>query len=128
MSVNSNVDSILDSLLSDTLVSGLTLTQSATFTKRIPGAYTPLTGAQAVTDTTSTVNVLTSSYSATEVYHSNGAILNTDRKFLLRPVSGVDITDLSDDTVTVDSRVYNIMSASQQSMGSTDLIWEVQCR
>ena len=128
MSVNSNVDSILDSLLSDTLVSGLTLTQSATFTKRIPGAYTPLTGAQAVTDTTSTVNVLTSSYSATAVSPSNGAILNTDRKFLLRPVSGVDITDLSDDTVTVDSRVYNIMSASQQSMGSTDLIWEVQCR
>ena len=55
MSINSTVDSIISSLMADTLVGGLTLTKSATYNKRVAGAYTPLTSAQAITDTTSTI-------------------------------------------------------------------------
>jgi|TARA_R100001594_G_scaffold142372_2_gene189212 hypothetical protein len=128
MSINSNVDSIISSLMADTLVSGLTLTKSATYNKRVPGAYTPLTGAQALTDTTSTIKVVEKQYSASEVKQSNGYILESDKRFLLRPVSGVDPRDTVDDFLTISGRNYRIIECIQTSMGSTDLLWEVQCR
>ena len=128
MSINSNVDSIISSLMADTLVGGLTLTKSATYNKRVPGAYTPLTGAQALTDTTSTIKVVEKQYSASEVKHSNGYILESDKRFLLRPVSGVDPRDTTDDFLTISGRNYRIMELTQTSIGSTDLLWEAHCR
>ena len=123
MSINSTVDSIISSLMADTLVGGLTLTKSATYNKRVAGAYTPLTGAQA-----STIKVVEKQYSASEVKNSNGYILESDKRFLLRPVSGVDPRDTIDDFLTIDSRDYRIIECQQTTLGSTDLLWEIQCR
>ena len=128
MSINSTVDSIISSLMADTLVGGLTLTKSVTYNKRVAGAYTPLTGAQALTDTTSTIKVVEKQYSVSEVKNSNGYILESDKRFLLRPVSGVDPRDTIDDFLTIDSRDYRIIECQQTTLGSTDLLWEIQCR
>ena len=59
MGLNTVASNLISKTFDNTLVSGLTLSQTATWVKRPAGTYTPLTGAMASqTETNVTVNAI----------------------------------------------------------------------
>jgi hypothetical protein len=129
MGLNTVASNLISKTFANTLVSGLTLSKSATWVKRTAGTYTPLTGVVASqTETNVTINVIEQDYTTAEVIASGGAISNMDRRILVKPVTGVDIEDAVGDSITIGSRTQRIMSASTIVLGSDELIWDCQCR
>jgi len=129
MALNSVASNLISKTFANTLVSGLTLSKSATWVKRLAGSYTPLTGSVSTqTETNITVNVIEQEYNTTEIEVSGGAITNMDRRILVKPVTGVDIEDSVGDSITVGSRTHRIMAVSRVVLGSDELIWDCQCR
>ena len=128
MSINATVSGVIDQLFANTLASGLTLSKSATYTSVAQGAYTPLTGAISNTETTYSINVIEQEFTGRDIEEAAGMITETDRKVLMKPISGVDPSDAADDRITIGSRTMQILNVSQTSMGSTNLVWTLQCR
>tara|TARA_Y100001963_G_scaffold160024_1_gene267146 strand:+ start:3659 stop:4048 length:390 start_codon:yes stop_codon:yes gene_type:complete len=129
MGLNTVASNLISKTFDNTLVSGLTLSQSATWIKRTAGTYTPLTGAMSSqTETNVTVNAIEMEYSTSEILESGGQVRNMDRRILVKPVTDVDIEDANGDSITIGSRTYNILSISRSMLGSTELVWDCQCR
>ena len=129
MGLNTVASNLISKTFGNTLVSGLTLSQSATWVKRTAGTYTPLTGAiGSQTETNVTVNVIEQDYTTSEILASGGSINNMDRRILVKPVTGVDIEDSSGDSLTVGTRTHRILSVSRVVLGTDELVWDVQCR
>ena len=128
MSINATVSGVIDQIFANTLASGLTLSKSATYTSVAQGDYTPLTGAISNTETTYSINVIEQEFTGRDIEEAAGMITETDRKVLMKPISGVDPSDAADDRITIGSRTMQILNVSQTSMGSTNLVWTLQCR
>ena len=128
MGLNTVASNLISKTFDNTLVSGLTLSQSATWVKRTAGTYTPLTGAMSQTETNVTIKAIEQDYTTSEILASGGAILNMDRKVLVKPVTNVDIEDAVGDSITLGSRTHRILSVSRSVLGSDEIIWECQCR
>lgn len=128
MSINATVSGVIDQIFANTLASGLTLSKSATYTSVAQGSYTPLTGAISNTETTYSVNVIEQEFTGRDIEEAAGMITETDRKILMKPISGVDPSDAADDKITIGSRTMQILNVTQTSMGPTDLVWTLQCR
>ena len=129
MGLNTVASNLISKTFDNTLVSGLTLSQTATWVKRPAGTYTPLTGAMASqTETNVTVNAIEMEYTTTEILESGGQVRNMDRRILVKPVSTVDIEDANGDSITIGSRTYTVLSISRSMLGTTELVWDCQCR
>ncbi len=129
MGLNTVASNLISKTFANTLVSGLTLSKSATWVKRTVGTYTPLTGAIASqTETNATVNIIEQDYTSSEILASDGSINNMDRRILVEPVTGVDIENAVGDSITIGSRTHRILSVSRVVLGSDELLWDCQCR
>ena len=129
MGLNTVASNLISKTFDNTLVSGLTLSQTATWVKRPAGTYTPLTGAMASqTETNVTVNAIEMEYTTSEILESGGQVRNMDRRILVKPVSTVDIEDANGDPITIGSRTYTVLSISRSMLGTTELVWDCQCR
>ena len=128
MSINTTVSNIVGKVFDNSLVGGLVLGKSATYTTQSQGTYNPLTGGINNSTADSSVNVIEQEYSSREIADSNGAITNADRRFLMVPISGIKAHEVINDSLTVDNRKYQIMAVTKKSMGDTNLVWELQCR
>ena len=128
MGLNTVASSLLTKTFANTLVSGLTLSRSATWVKTTAGTFTPLTGGLSRTETNATINVIETDYTTTEIIASGGAILNTDRRILCEPVTGVTFENSTGDSLTVGTRTHRIMSVKRLVLGSDELVWDCQCR
>ncbi len=129
MGLNTVASNLISKTFDNTLVSGLTLSQTATWVKRPAGTYTPLTGAMASqTETNVTVNAIEMEYTTSEILESGGQVRNMDRRILVKPVSTVDIEDANGDSITIGSRTYTVLSISRSMLGTTELVWDCQCR
>lgn len=128
MGLNTIASNLLTKTFANTLVSGLTLSKSATWTKTTAGTFTPLTGGLSRTETDTTINVVETDYTTSEILASGGAILNTDRRILCEPVSGVTFENAVGDSLTISSRTHRILSVNRKVLGSDELIWDCQCR
>jgi hypothetical protein len=128
MGLNTVASNLISKTFDNTLVSGLTLSQSATWVKRTAGTYTPLTGAMSQTETNVTINAIEQDYTTSEILASGGAILNMDRKVLVKPVTDVDIEDAVGDSITLGSRTHRVLSISRVVLGSDEIMWDCQCR
>ena len=129
MGLNTVASNLISKTFDNTLVSGLTLSQTATWVKRPAGTYTPLTGAMASqTESNVTVNAIEMEYNSSEILESGGQVRNMDRRILVKPVSGVDVEDANGDSITIGSRTYTVLSISRSMLGTTELVWDCQCR
>jgi len=128
MGLNTVASNLISKTFDNTLVSGLTLSQSATWVKRTAGTYTPLTGAMSQTETNVTIKAIEQDYTTSEILASGGAILNMDRKVLVKPVTDVDIEDAVGDSITLGSRTHRVLSISRVVLGSDEIMWDCQCR
>ena len=129
MGLNTVASNLISKTFDNTLVSGLTLSQTATWVKRPAGTYTPLTGAMASqTESNVTVNAIEMEYNSSEILESGGQVRNMDRRILVKPVSTVDIEDANGDSITIGSRTYTVLSISRSMLGTTELVWDCQCR
>ena len=129
MGLNTVASNLISKTFDNTLVSGLTLSQTATWVKRPAGTYTPLTGAMASqTETNVTVNAIEMEYTTSEILESGGQVRNMDRRILVKPVSTVDIEDANGDSITIGSRTYTVLSISRSMLGTTESVWDCQCR
>ena len=128
MSLNTVASNLISKTFANTLVSGLTLSQSATLVKRTAGTYTPLTGAMTQTETNVSIDAVELAYSTSEILASGGSIRNMDRRIIVKPVTGLDIEDSAGDAITIGSRTYSILSVSRSLLGTTELVWDCQCR
>ncbi len=127
MGLNTVASNLISKTFDNTLVSGLTLSQSATWVKRTVGTYTPLTGVIASqTETNVTVNIIEQDYTTSEILASGGSINNMDRRILVEPVTGVDIENAVGDSLTFGGRTHRILSVSRVVLGSDQLLWDVQ--
>ena len=129
MGLNTVASNLISKTFDNTLVSGLTLSQTATWVKRPAGTYTPLTGAMASqTESNVTVNAIEMEYNSSEILESGGQVRNMDRRSLVKPVSGVDVEDANGDSITIGSRTYTVLSVDRTMLGTTELVWDCQCR
>ena len=128
MGLNTVASNLISKTFDNTLVSGLTLSQSATWVKRTAGSYNPLTGAMTQTDTNVSINAIEMAYTSSEILESGGAVRNMDRRILVKPVTSLDIEDAVGDSITIGSRTYNILSIDRSMLGTTELVWDCQCR
>jgi len=127
MGLNTVASNLISKTFANTLVSGLTLSRSATWVKRTAGTYTPLTGAIASqTETNVSVNVIEADYTSSEILASGGSINNMDRRIFVEPVTGVDIEDAVGDSVTIGNRTHRVLSVSRIVLGSDALLWDIQ--
>ena len=67
-------------------------------------------------------------YTTSEILESGGQVRNMDRRILVKPVSTVDIEDANGDSITIGSRTYTVLSISRSMLGTTELVWDCQCR
>lgn len=128
MSLNTQLDGIIGQLFSNTLVAGLTLSESATYRKITVGAldYATQTYPETVVDTT--VNIIKSDFDANEVAQSSGHILTTDVKFYVRPQTGVTLLAMKDDKIIYSGDTYNVESVEKKALGPTDMVFIIQGR
>ena len=128
MSINTTVSGIVDKVFANTLSSSLTLSKAATYTSVTEVTFTPLTGAITNSESNHSVNVIEQEFSGRDVAESAGMIKEHDRKVLMKPITGIDPTDASNDRLTIGARVMQILDVKLSSMGTTDLLWTIQCR
>jgi hypothetical protein len=129
MGLNTVASNLINKTFSNTLVSGLTLSQTGTWVKRTAGTYTPLTGAIATqSETDVSIKVIEQEYTTSEILASGASINNYDRKILVEPVTGVDIEDAVGDSITIGSRNHRILSVNRSTLGTDELMWVCQCR
>ena len=128
MGLNTVASNLISKTFDNTLVSGLTLSQSATWVKKTAGSYNPLTGASGQTTSNVSINVIEQDYTTSEILAAGGAILNMDRRVLVKPVTGADFEDSIGDALTIGSRSHRILSVRRVVLGTDSLIWDVQCR
>lgn len=126
MSLNATIDNIISSLFSDTLISGLTLTQDATYTSNVVSGQDLSTGTFTRSQTDTSIQLIQLDYSVGEVAASNGQILSDDSRFFIRPVSGVELTAMKDDTITLESKAYKVKAVREHALGSTKFCYEIQ--
>jgi len=129
MGLNTVATDLISKTFANTLVSGLTLSQSATWVKRPAGTYVPLTGAMtSQTEANVAIDAIELAYTTSEILASGGSIRNMDRRVMVKPVTGLDIEDSAGDSVTIGSRTYTVLSVSRSLLGTTELVWDCQCR
>jgi hypothetical protein len=129
MGLNTVASSLISKTFANTLVSGLTLSQTATWVKRPAGTYTPLTGVMASqTLSNVTIDAIELAYTTSEILASGGSIRNMDRRVMVKPVTGLDIEDSAGDSITIGSRTFTVLSVSRSLLGTTELVWDCQCR
>ena len=128
MGLNTVASNLISKTFDNTLVSGLTLSQSATWVKRPAGSYAPLTGVMSQTESNVSIDAIELAYTTSEILASGGSIRNMDRRVMVKPVTGLDIEDSAGDAITIGSRTYNVLSVSRSLLGTTELVWDCQCR
>ena len=129
MGLNTVATDLISKTFANTLVSGLTLSQSATWVKRPAGTYVPLTGAMtSQTEANVAIDAIELAYTTSEILASGGSIRNMDRRVMVKPVTGLDIEDSAGDSLTIGSRTYIVLSVRRVVLGTDSLIWDVQCR
>jgi len=122
MSINAVVENIVDKVFDGTLVSGLDITRSGTYTRRTESSFNPTTGGRTVGSNGTTITVIDKGNS---FYYEDG-VQKKARKFLCKDFTGIDFSDISSDRVTIDSLEYKVVSVKPVRMGSTDLAYEIQ--
>jgi hypothetical protein len=122
MSINAVVENIVDKVFDGTLVSGLDITRSGTYTRRTESSFNPTTGGRTVSSNGTTITVIDKGNS---FYYEDG-VQKKARKFLCKDFTGIDFSDISNDRVTIDSLEYKVVSVKPVRMGSTDLAYEIQ--
>jgi len=122
MSINAVVENIVDKVFDGTLVSGLDITRSGTYTRRTESSFNPTTGGRTVGSNGTTITVIDKGNS---FYYEDG-VQKKARKFLCKDFTGIDFSDISSDRVTIDSLEYKVVSVKPIRMGSTDLAYEIQ--
>jgi len=122
MSINAVVENIVDKVFDGTLVSGLDITRSGTYTRRTESSFNPTTGGRTVSSNGTTITVIDKGNS---FYYEDG-VQKKARKFLCKDFTGIDFSDISSDRVTIDSLEYKVVSVKPIRMGSTDLAYEIQ--
>jgi hypothetical protein len=122
MSINAVVENIVDKVFDGTLVSGLDITRSGTYTRRTESSFNPTTGGRTVGSNGTTITVIDKGNS---FYYEDG-VQKKARKFLCKDFTGIDFSDISNDRVTIDSLEYKVVSVKPVRMGSTDLAYEIQ--
>ena len=128
MGLNTVTSNLISKTFDNTLVSGLTLSQSATWVKRTAGTYNPLTGAITQTESNVSINAIEMDYTSSEILESGGAVRNMDRRVLVKPVTDLNIEDANGDSITIGSRTYTVLSINRTILGTTELVWDCQCR
>jgi len=128
MGLNTVASNLISKTFANTLVSGLTLSQSATWVKRTSGTLAPLTGVMTQTETNVSIDAIELAYTTSEILASGGSIRNMDRRVMVKPVTDLDIEDSAGDSLTIGSRTYSILSVSRSLLGTTELVWDCQCR
>jgi len=122
MSINAVVENIVDKVFDGTLVSGLDITRSGTYTRRTESSFNPTTGGRTVGSNGTTITVIDKGNS---FYYEDG-VQKKARKFLCKDFTDIDFTDISNDRVIIDSLEYKVVSVKPVRMGSTDLAYEIQ--
>jgi len=122
MSINAVVENIVDKVFDGTLVSGLDITRSGTYTRRTESSFNPTTGGRTVGSNGTTITVIDKGNS---FYYEDG-VQKKARKFLCKDFTDIDFTDISNDRVIIDSLEYKVVSVKPIRMGSTDLAYEIQ--
>ena len=122
MSINAVVENIVDKVFDGTLVSGLDITRSGTYTRRTESSFNPTTGGRTVSSNGTTITVIDKGNS---FYYEDG-VQKKARKFLCKDFTDIDFTDISNDRVIIDSLEYKVVSVKPIRMGSTDLAYEIQ--
>jgi hypothetical protein len=122
MGLNTVASNLINKTFSNTLVSGLTLSQTGTWVKRTAGAM----ATQSETDVS--IKVIEQEYTTSEILASGASINNYDRKILVEPVTGVNIEDAVGDSITIGTRTHRILSVNRSTLGTDELMWVCQCR
>ena len=127
MSLNSDIAILFDQLFNNTLVSGLTLAEDATYTKVLPGAYDTTTGGfSASTTDPVTIKVIRRAYKSREIESSGGMIALSDIRVYLKPVAGLDFSNYRDDYIIYDGNKHQIKNVKRHDLGPTKLVIEMQ--
>ena len=74
MGLNTVASNLISKTFANTLVSGLTLSQSATWVKRPAGTYAPLTGVMSQTESNVSIDAIELAYTTSEILASGGSI------------------------------------------------------
>ena len=122
MSINAVVENIVDKVFDGTLVSGLDITRSGTYTRRTESSFNPSTGARSSSDSTTSIKVIDKG----NVFYYEDGVQKKARKFLCKDFTSIDFSDISNDRVTVDNIEYKVVSVKPVRMGSTDLAYEIR--
>jgi hypothetical protein len=125
MSLNTQIDNIVKQLFDGTLVSGLDLTRSATYRKSTPGSMNFSTGQLQESYVDVSIKLIARQFNTSEVAKSDGRIRTNDCEFMLRPLTGVELEDMQDDTIILDSKNYRVKSAEKRSLGDKDLVFVI---
>lgn len=103
--------------------------QSVTLTSKTSGAYSPSTGAAAVTTSTQTVSAVVLDYGSRDI---DGTLIRAgDKRLLMAPktTDGEDLTaPVVDDTVAVGSTTYTIKGIKELSPAGTVVLFDCNIR
>ena len=116
MSLAQELDSLAISLISE-------FGEAATFTKVVPGVYTPSTQSVATTTTTYTGNIVPSNFNSTDI--DGTLILMSDTKILAHSMTAVPEVN---DTVTVSSKTLKIVAVMLTKVTGTTVLYTLQGR
>lgn len=123
MTLKSEIQGIISDLMSDKLIPSLMTT--ATYKKRVKGAFDFDTMSHTTTETTAAVKVALENFSTRDIQDSEGRIKSKDVKVTIEPQSGVDMEAFLDDEVIINSNTYRAKDVQKEVMGGTDLIYYV---
>ena len=124
--INSQALSVISKLFDNTLNKELSLSEDATYKKVEHSSFSPSTGQFTTTTTDTAIKIIKKSFSRFDVNQSNGAIDSNDIKAYIKPVSGLELSDMNDDLITYDGLDYKIKSLQKHTIGSDVLAIEVQ--
>lgn len=126
MTLNTTVDAIIESLFDNSLIPGLTLTQDATYNAVTAGTFNISTGAYTPSTSSTSIKLIDAEFLKGEIAGSNGQVLTEDSLFYVRPVSGVTLDAMKDDTITLGSKVYRVKEVERKALGSTRLCFIIR--
>ena len=123
--LNDLVDDLLTKTFNNTLVSAAELAIDATYKSVVTGSYNPSTGSIGKTNTDHAVKIIKRNES-TGSARGDSVNENADNlDFLVRPVTGVLPSQGIVDELTVDSKVYKVVSVNSVNMGSSRLLYQI---
>ena len=129
LSINADVDAIIGKLFNNTLVPGLVLAESATYTHVDRGSYNSSTGSfSGGSDAAIAIMIIKGRVFNKFIKGESGSQVTLDNSYYFRPVTGVNIElyEYHNDYITYDSVNYDIKKTEQIDLGNTILLYRVE--